>query len=512
MTVACAPQSKLRQFTSMANERLSIQSVILAGGPGTNRWPLSCEQYPKRLLQLVAGESLLATTARRLDGLEGLWPLSPFLRLVCGEIHSQVSAGQLVACGKPARIILEPSAHDSPPALPVAALEAVAEDNDAVLVVMPANHVVPDAHAFQGAVSRAALYAADGATIAIGVMPRHAEPRYGYIRVGMPFGSRGGFVIDRFVEKPHRALAAKYVRFGEYRWNCGIFVVRASIWRSVIHKLHPSIHAAREAAYDNRSSNGKLEHLASKDFDPSPDKSIDYGVMERLGECKGTFGVVVPMDSSSSDVGSSDAVWLTMSKDPLGNVARGRAVFERTVNSFAHSQGRLVACVSLKDVLVVETADAIPVADEQHAQQIKRVTYSRRARFGSGSTSQGPSAVGFLRFAGRGGTLPSEAYLREAGRKPVLANASSPRGALDRRSRHRAGHVRTEDLFAERGPVDLYSARHSPSTEQPRKDAARDHRGAVGCVSGRRQHHPIRGQLWTHAFLTLILYAGHCSL
>lgn len=264
MTVACAPQSKLVQFTSVTGKRLPIQRVILAAGPGTNRWPLSREQYPKRRLRLITRELLVATTARRLDGLEGSWPLAPSLRLVCGANHSHLGAEQLIACVKPARIHLEPSAHNPAPALPVAALEAVAGDNDAVLVVMPTNHVVPDAHAFQSAVSRAALYAADGAGIAIGVVPCHAKPRYRYIRVGVPFGRRVGFVIDRFVEKPHRALEAKYMRSREYRWNCGIFVVRASIWPSLVYELHVAIHAAREAAYDNRSPNGEFEHLLRK--------------------------------------------------------------------------------------------------------------------------------------------------------------------------------------------------------------------------------------------------------
>ncbi|MGF6995137.1 mannose-1-phosphate guanylyltransferase/mannose-6-phosphate isomerase [Paraburkholderia sp. GAS32] len=383
MTIAFAPQSKLLQFTSMTDERLSIQPVILAGGAGTRLWPLSREQYPKELIELIGEESLLATTARRLDGLETLWPVSSTLLLVCGENHCHISAEQLGECGKPSRILLEPSAHNTAPALTAAALEAVAGDKDAVLVVMPADHVVPDAPAFQGAVSRAAHYAADGAVVAIGIVPRHAEPGYGYIRVGVPLGSDDGFVIDRFVEKPHRELAEQYVRSGEYWWNSGIFVVRASVWLSVIHELHPAIYAACEAAHRNRSLVGKFVHLAARDFDGCPDESIDYGVMERLGECKGTCGVVVPMDSSWSDVGSWDAVWQMMPKDPSGNVARGRVIFEDTVNTFAHSQGRLIACVGLNGVVVVETADAILVADKQSAQQIKSVVSRIRAEHGS---------------------------------------------------------------------------------------------------------------------------------
>jgi mannose-1-phosphate guanylyltransferase/mannose-6-phosphate isomerase len=196
----------------------------------------------------------------------------------------------------------------------------------------------------------------------------------------------------RFVGKPHRAMAVHYVRPAEYPDNRRVFVVRASIWLSVTHELHRAIDAGRQAAYDNRSPNGKLEHLALKDFDAYPDGVIVYGVVERLPECHGIFGFVVPMDSSWSDFSSRDIAWQTMPKDPLGN-------------SIAYSQGHLVARVRLKDVIVVKTADPIPFAEKEPARQTKPVTYSRRASFGNGSASHGPLPVGLPRFAGRGGTL-----------------------------------------------------------------------------------------------------------
>jgi mannose-1-phosphate guanylyltransferase/mannose-6-phosphate isomerase len=383
MSTALPSQSKHLQASVATDVRLKIQPVILAGGSGTRLWPLSREHYPKQLIDLLGTESLLATTARRLDGLEALWPVATNLLLVCGENHRHVSAEQLRECGKPSRILLEPHAHNTAPALTAAALEARADGNDAVLVVMPADHAVPDSAAFQASVSRAANYAADGAMVAIGVVPRHAEPGYGYIRVGVPLGNHGGFVIDRFVEKPHRELAEQYVRSGEYWWNSGIFVVRASVWLRAIQTLHPQIHAACEAAHHNGSSDDNVMHLAAQDFKDCPDESIDYGVMERLAECKDICGVVVPMDSSWSDVGSWDAVWEMMPKDPLGNVARGRVMFEDTTNTFAHSQGRLIACVGLDGVVVVETADAILVADKENAQQIKSIVSRIRAEHGS---------------------------------------------------------------------------------------------------------------------------------
>jgi mannose-1-phosphate guanylyltransferase / mannose-6-phosphate isomerase len=382
MSTAFESQSKHLRSTGVAEAPLTIQPVILAGGAGTRLWPLSRDQYPKQLIDLLGEESLLAGTARRLDGLEALWPVSDDLLLVCGEHHRHVSAEQLRGCGKSARILLEPHARNTAPALTSAALQAVANGDDAVLVVMPADHAVPDAAAFQAAVARAAHYAADGAVVAIGIVPRHPEPGYGYVRVGAPVGEHGGYAIDRFVEKPHRELAEQYVASGEYWWNSGIFVVRASVWLAAIETLHPEIHAACAAAHRNGKTDDVFVRLEANDFKSCPDESIDYGVMERLGECGNLSGVVVPMDAAWSDVGSWDAVWEMLPKDALGNVGRGRVMFEGSTNSFAHSQGRLIACVGLDNVVVVETADAVLVADKQNAQQIKTVVSRIRAENG----------------------------------------------------------------------------------------------------------------------------------
>ncbi|MGF6779633.1 mannose-1-phosphate guanylyltransferase/mannose-6-phosphate isomerase [Paraburkholderia sp. GAS334] len=380
MPTTLVPYSK--HPSSSADSTLAIQPVILAGGAGTRLWPLSREQYPKQLIELLGEESLLAATARRLDGLEKAWPLTDDLLLVCGDNHRYMSAEQLRQCGKPARIVLEPCARNTAPALTAAALVTVADRNDAVLVVMPADHAVPDSDAFQAAVLRAARYAANGAVVTIGIVPRRAEPGYGYIRVGMPIGLDGGFTIDRFVEKPHRELAEQYVQSGEYWWNSGIFVVRASVWLSVVNTLRPEIHAACVAAHHDGTTADMFIRLDPHAFALCPDDSIDYSVMERLGECGNVPGVVVPMDASWSDVGSWDAIWEIMPKDAGGNVARGRVMFEDTTNTFAHSQGRLIACVGLRDVVVVETPDAILVADRQNAQQIKAIVSRIRAERG----------------------------------------------------------------------------------------------------------------------------------
>ncbi|MBN3728236.1 mannose-1-phosphate guanylyltransferase/mannose-6-phosphate isomerase [Burkholderia sp. Ac-20379] len=380
MSTPLAPQAA--QAARAAAASLPIQHVILAGGSGTRLWPLSREQYPKQLLKLLGEDSLLMSTARRLDGLQASWPTAQELLLVCGEPHRYISAEQLRSCSKPARIVLEPCARNTAPALTTAALVSMAGGDDAILVVMPADHAVPDAAAFQAAVLRAARYAADGAIATIGVVPRRVEPGYGYIRSGVPIGQHGGFVIDRFVEKPRRELAEQYVHSGEYLWNAGVFVVRASVWLEAIGTVRADILAACREAHRGSTADDIFIRLQKQAFDGCPDDSIDYAVMERLAECGNIAGVVVPMDAPWSDVGSWDAIWEILPRDAAGNVGQGRVMFEDTANTFAHSQGRLIACVGLRDVVVVETADAILVADRQNAQQIKAVVSRIRAERG----------------------------------------------------------------------------------------------------------------------------------
>ncbi|KVD05570.1 LPS biosynthesis protein [Burkholderia ubonensis] len=378
--MSTALELRSQQHANAADDAcVPIQPVILAGGSGTRLWPLSREQYPKQLLSLLGEESLLMATAKRLDGLSKTWPVSDDVLLVCGESHRYISAEQLRACSKSARIVLEPYARNTAPALTCAALVGTSGERDAVLVVMPADHAVPDIESFHAAVLRAARYAVDGAIVTIGVVPRRVESGYGYIRVGMPIGQHGGFAIDRFIEKPHHELAQQYVHSGEYWWNSGVFVVRASVWLAAIAAVRPDILAACSAAHRNSTTDDAFIRLAMQDFKNCPDDSIDYSVMERLGECGNIAGVVVPMDAPWSDVGSWDAIWEILPKDSTGNVGQGRIMFEDTVDTFAHSQGRLIACVGLRDTVVVETADAILVADRKNAQQIKAVVSRIRA-------------------------------------------------------------------------------------------------------------------------------------
>ena len=371
------------EHTATEHLDIALQPVILAGGSGTRLWPLSREQYPKQLLGLLADETLLEATACRLDGLSHATPVNERVILVCGENHRFMSAEQLRRVGKPAQIILEPSPRNTAPALTAAALETLAVGHDAIMVVMPADHAVPDTNSFKAAVLCAAGYAAHGAIVTLGVVPRRAEIGYGYIKVGAPFDTNGGHRIERFVEKPHQELAQRYLQSGEYWWNSGIFVVRASVWLAAIEASRPEIYAACKTAFSSGSLDGQFFRLDADAFQACPDDSIDYAVMESLS-ANGPFpGVVVPLIAGWSDIGSWDAIWEAVAKDNDGNVSRGRVMFEDTTSSFAHSEGRLIACLGLQDVVVVETADAILVADKNHMQGVKTVVERLRAEHGS---------------------------------------------------------------------------------------------------------------------------------
>ena len=390
----CTPE--LDDPTDVAQQ--IVQPVILAGGSGTRLWPLSRERSPKQLIDLLDDESLLESTVRRVAeamsttcaGVAGAKdrPTQPPMTLraplvVCSEELHLLTADRLARCNAGARIVLEPAARNTAPALTVAALTALAaqaEDglkDDPVLVVTPADHLIADRAAFAAALAQAVVHAARGAIVTLGVPPTHAETGYGYIRTGNVLDAHGARTIGRFVEKPDSELAAHYVASGEYWWNSGVFVVRASVWLAAISTCRPALAAACEAACRGASTDrdGTL-HLNRAAFAACPSDSIDYAVMERIGSdarLAGVAGVVVPLVAGWSDVGAWDAVWQVSEKDSAGNAARGPVLFEGTTDSFVHSDGRLVACVGLTGVVVVETADAVLVVAKDRVQDVKTI-------------------------------------------------------------------------------------------------------------------------------------------
>ena len=373
--------------TDAVNTNLQVQAVIPAGGSGTRLWPLSRKEFPKQLIGIIGDDSLLQQTAKRLDGIAANHPLNAESVVICGEEHRFMIAEQLRKSGVRAKIILEPDARNTAPALTLAALALVENGEDAIMVVMPADHAIVDNAAFQTSVASAIRYAGEGRIVVLGIIPSRAETGYGYIKVGAALDEQGGHRLDGFVEKPAFELAQRYVESGQYWWNSGLYVVRASVWLNAIEKYEPAIHAACSDASELTKTDADFRRVDAERFQACPSQSIDYAVMERAVHPDSGFATaVVPLDAGWSDVGSWDAVWDVMPKDGEGNVSHGRVMLEGASNTYAHSESRLVACVGTEDLVVVETPDAILVAKKSAVQDVKAVVARIRSEAGTEAT------------------------------------------------------------------------------------------------------------------------------
>lgn len=364
-----------------------IQPVVLSGGSGTRLWPLSREKYPKQLLPLIGADSLLQATVRRVNGIAGA-ELAPPL-VVSNEEYRFVIAEQLRLLGKPGTIVLEPAGRNTAPALTIAALQANKNGLDPVLLVMPADHVMTDNMAFQRAIGRAAPLAQQGAIVTFGVTPDTAQTGYGYIQSGAAYtrpvdAAKDSAVklIERFVEKPDLATAQTYLEAGDYLWNSGLFMLRASVWLSAIGICRPDILSACQTAWNQGSTDGEFVRIGKQAFANCPADSIDYAVMERIAANASTSpgaigslppGVVIALNAGWSDVGAWDALWQVLPKDSAGNVAQGDILLQDCKNTLALSEGRLVACVGVSNLVVVESADAILVVHKDQTQNVKKI-------------------------------------------------------------------------------------------------------------------------------------------
>ena len=374
-----------------------IQPVVLSGGSGTRLWPLSREKYPKQLLPLIGDDSLLQATVRRVQGIAGV-ELAPPL-VVSNEEYRFVIAEQLRLMGKPGTIVLEPVGRNTAPALTLASLFAIKNDEDPVLLVMPADHVITGTAAFQTAVGAGASLAAQGAVVTFGITPDAPETGYGYIQAGAPHAvgpnppASPARRIARFVEKPNLQTAQAYLDDGSYLWNSGIFMMRASVWLSALELCRPDILKACQAAWGQGAPDGEFVRVGKDAFAACPSDSIDYAVMERLASHAGVAGapgglgtagaagglppaVVIPLSAGWSDVGSWDALWQVLPKDQAGCVLQGDVLMHDCSNTLAVSEGRLVACVGVSDLIVVETADAILVCHKDKTQDVKKIVDS----------------------------------------------------------------------------------------------------------------------------------------
>ncbi|HUQ74854.1 MAG TPA: mannose-1-phosphate guanylyltransferase/mannose-6-phosphate isomerase [Burkholderiales bacterium] len=353
-----------------------IQPVILCGGSGTRLWPLSREHHPKPLHALNGERTLLQETAARCKGVAAIGePL-----VICNESHRFMVHEQLARVGaKPKSIFLEPIGRGTAPALTLAAVHAVGSD-DPVLLVMPSDHFIAEPAAFQRAVERAAALAQQNYIVTFGVPPAAPETGYGYIRAGRPMADGNASYIEAFVEKPDAATARDYVASGRFLWNAGIFAVRASVWLEAIASFRKDIFAACERAYRQGKRDGAFLRIDKGAFNDCPSDSIDYAVMERItAEAGPVQAVVVPLAAGWSDVGAWDALWAIEKKDDAGNATHGDVHLADTKNALVLAQHRMVACVGMEDVVIIETPDAVMVARKDKAQGVGKLVAQLKA-------------------------------------------------------------------------------------------------------------------------------------
>ncbi|WP_066337819.1 mannose-1-phosphate guanylyltransferase/mannose-6-phosphate isomerase [Azohydromonas lata] len=348
------------------NSSIRLQPVIMAGGSGTRLWPLSRAGYPKQFLVLAGNQSLFQQSVLRLQGL-GAEDIKLDAPLVVGnDEHRFLVLDQLreLRCD-PAAVLLEPVGRNTAPAMTLAALQALQDDADPVLVVTPADQTVTDAAAFSAAVQQAVRMAADGTIVILGITPDRAETGYGYIRAE-------GSAVAQFVEKPDAATAQRYVDEGGYYWNSGMFVLRASSWMAALERFRPDIAAACRVAFASRKTDDRFVRPGREEFAAVPSESVDYAVMEH---CPGS-GIalrMVPLAAGWNDLGAWDAVWQVADKDAQGNAAAGDAIIEDSRNTLVHATSRLVGVVGLDDVVVVETPDAVLVSRRECSQDVKKI-------------------------------------------------------------------------------------------------------------------------------------------
>lgn len=339
--------------------------VIMAGGVGSRLWPASREARPKQFLNFAGRHSLFQQSLLRLQGLPDV--AQPIV--VCNEAHRFLVAEQLREIGiDGADIILEPAGRNTAPAVALAALCAQQrKESYSDLLVLAADHLIPDVTVFHAAITAGRPHSAQGALVTFGIVPDRAETGYGYIQRGAAL-SHGGFAVQRFVEKPDRATAQTYVESGAYYWNSGMFLLRPRSYLDELQRHEPRILEHCTAAWQQTVGDLDFHRVPEAAFMQAPAISIDYAVMERTDHA-----VVVPLDAGWTDLGAWSAVWEQGPFDEQSNVGHGDVLFHDACNSFVQAESRLVAVVGMDNAVVVETADAVLVANKARVQEVKDI-------------------------------------------------------------------------------------------------------------------------------------------
>ena len=340
---------------------MSICSVIMAGGSGTRLWPLSRAAHPKQFLKLHGEDTMLQETVKRLSGLDIQASIT-----ICNEEHRFFVAEQLREIDKQGSIILEPVGRNTAPAIALAALTA---KDDPLLLVLAADHVIRDEAAFREAVIRAIPLAEAGKLVTFGIVPSAPHTGYGYIKRGKDIGE--GFEVDAFVEKPSSDVAQDYFSSGDYYWNSGMFLFRASNYLEELKKFRPDILEQCQGSVMDVKTDLDFLRIDKDMFESCPAESVDYAVMEKT-----SHAVVVPMDAGWNDIGSWSSLWDISEKDGEGNSTHGDVILHNTRNSYVRSDNKLVAVIGVDDLVVVSTKDALMVAHKDSVQDVKMITES----------------------------------------------------------------------------------------------------------------------------------------
>ncbi len=355
------------------NAIIHVTPVVLCGGSGTRLWPLSRVGFPKQFLALSGTTSLFQQAIDRVNHIASDNISVGETLVVTGEEHRFIALEQLREISSvSAKLLLEPEGKNTAPALTLAALQALKNSEDPVLVVTPADQTMQNTKAFIDAIQRAVKVAASGSIVILGIKPTRPETGFGYIKQAGPAGDCGEFNVAKFEEKPHHETAQVYLESGDYSWNGGMFVVRASVWIKALSAFRNDILSATKVAFNQSNEDHQFIRPNHDLFIKIPKESIDFAVIEKCPDSE--FEIkLIPLDAGWNDLGAWDAVWQAGEKDQNGNLIQGDALVETSQNNLIHASHRLVTAVGVNNLVIIETADAVMVADRSQSQFVKKI-------------------------------------------------------------------------------------------------------------------------------------------